>query len=76
MNRRTRINYSDEQKAERWDRWQRGESLKSIGRLFDRNSSSIYLGEQLVLAGFDVTEINEDGQVVCVIGFFGPMPEM
>jgi IS30 family transposase len=25
-----------------WDRWQRGESLKSIGRLFDRSSSSIY----------------------------------
>lgn len=42
MKRRTRINYSDAQKAEMWDRWQRGESLKSIGRLFDRNSSSIY----------------------------------
>ena len=42
MKRRTRINYSDTQKAEMWDRWQRGESLKSIGRLFDRSSSSIY----------------------------------
>ena len=42
MKRRTRIHYSDTQKAEMWDRWQRGESLESIGRLFDRNSSSIY----------------------------------
>jgi len=42
MKRRTRITYSDSQKAEMWDRWQRGESLKSIGRLFDRSSSSIY----------------------------------
>lgn len=39
---RTRINYTAEQKAEIWDRWQRGESLNSIGRLFDRPSSSIF----------------------------------
>ncbi len=39
---RTRINYSIEQKAEIWDRWQRGESLNSIGRAFDRPSSSIF----------------------------------
>jgi transposase, IS30 family len=25
-----------------WDRWQRGESLKAIGRVFDRPSSSIF----------------------------------
>jgi len=25
-----------------WDRWQRGESLKSIGRAFNRGSSSVY----------------------------------
>ncbi len=31
-------------------------------------------GEQLV-QGFDVTQTNEDGLVVCVIGFFGPIPE-
>jgi IS30 family transposase len=42
MNNRTRIYYSDAQKSEMWDRWQRGESLKSIGRHFDRGSSSIY----------------------------------
>jgi IS30 family transposase len=39
---RTRINYTAAQKADIWDRWQRGESLNSIGRLFDRLSSSIF----------------------------------
>ena len=39
---RTRIKYTAAQRAEIWDRWQRGESLKSIGRLFDRPSSCIY----------------------------------
>jgi len=39
---RTRINYTAEQKAEIWDRWQRGESLNAIGRAFDRPSSSIF----------------------------------
>jgi hypothetical protein len=26
----------------KWDRWQRGESLKAIGRAFGKPSSSIY----------------------------------
>ncbi len=39
---RRRIYFTEKQKAEIWDRWQRGESMSSIGRLFDRNSSSIY----------------------------------
>jgi len=30
------------QKIELWDRWQRGESLKAIGRAFGKPSSSIY----------------------------------
>jgi IS30 family transposase len=42
MTRRTRIYYSDKQKADIWDRWERGESMSSIGRLFERESSSIY----------------------------------
>ena len=33
---RTRIYYTDAQKAEMWDRWQRGESLHAIAQLFDR----------------------------------------
>ena len=39
---RTRINYTAAQRAEIWDRWQRGESLNAIGRAFDRPSSSIF----------------------------------
>ncbi len=34
--------YTDKQKSEMWDRWQRGESMSSIGRRFDRASSSIF----------------------------------
>ena len=39
---RTRIKYTAAQKADIWDRWRRGESLNSIGRLFDRPSSSVF----------------------------------
>lgn len=42
MSYRTRIKYSPAQKAEIWDRWQRGESQSSIGRIFNRESSSIF----------------------------------
>jgi len=42
MKRRHRIYFTSEQKSEIWDRWQRGESMSSIGRGFDRDSSSIY----------------------------------
>ena len=42
MSYRRRIYFTDKQKAEVWDRWQGGESMSSIGRRFDRNSSSIY----------------------------------
>jgi IS30 family transposase len=42
MKRRRRIYFTAEQKREIWDRWQRGESMSSIGRGFDRDSSSIY----------------------------------
>ena len=42
MGYRTRIFFTEKQKAEIWDRWQRGESMSSIGRVFDRGSLSIY----------------------------------
>ena len=47
MQYRTRIYYSETQKAVMWDRWQKGESLNSIARHFDRGHSSIsrILGE-------------------------------
>ncbi len=41
MKYRTRIYYTEEQKTLMWDRWQKGESLSSIARLFDRGHSSI-----------------------------------
>jgi hypothetical protein len=34
--------FTIQQKSEIWDRWQRGESMNSIGRLSERSSSSIY----------------------------------
>jgi hypothetical protein len=34
--------FSALEKEEVWDRWQRGESLKAIGRAFGKASSSIY----------------------------------
>src|SRR5471030_2310461 len=34
--------FSAAEKTELWDRWQRGESLKAIGRAFGKSSSSIY----------------------------------
>ena len=41
MKYRTRIYYTEEQKTLMWDRWQKGESLSSIARLFDRHHSSV-----------------------------------
>ena len=43
MSYRKRIKYTEEQKSEIWDRWKRGESLRAIGRVFDRPSSSIFV---------------------------------
>ena len=37
-----RRGFTAAEKAELWDRWQRGESLKAIGRVFGKPSSSIY----------------------------------
>ena len=37
-----RRGFTAAQKTELWDRWQRGESLKAIGRVFGKPSSSIY----------------------------------
>ena len=41
MKQRPRIYYSETQKALMWDRWQRGDSLNEIARLFDRGHSSV-----------------------------------
>ncbi|MFT6887181.1 MAG: hypothetical protein ACI87T_003186 [Planctomycetota bacterium] len=39
---RRRIFFTDKQKSEIWNLWLRGESMSSIGRGFERASSSIY----------------------------------
>ncbi|CAM3280660.1 Uncharacterised protein [Klebsiella grimontii] len=41
MKRRTRINYTPDQKAIIWDRYKQGDSLQDIARMFDRYHSSI-----------------------------------
>ena len=41
MKYRTRTFYTEAQKSLMWDRWQKGESLHTIARLFDRGHSSI-----------------------------------
>ena len=42
MKRRPRIHYSAALRSEIWDRWQAGEPMSSIGRRFDRESSSVF----------------------------------
>ncbi len=41
MKQRPRIYYTETDKALMWDRWQKGESLHSIARLFGRHHSAI-----------------------------------
>ena len=41
MKRRPRIVYTDSQKSLLWDRWQKGDSMTEIARLFDRKHPSI-----------------------------------
>ena len=41
MKYRTRIFYTEADKALMWDRWQKGDSLHAIARLFDRSHGSI-----------------------------------
>src|SRR3979411_1823659 len=42
MDHRFHRGFTAAEKAELWDRWKRGESLKAIGRAFGKQSSSIY----------------------------------
>ncbi len=41
MKRRKRNYYTDAQKAFMWDRWQKGDSMRDIGKLFDRRHTSV-----------------------------------
>lgn len=42
MKQRKRIYYSAAQRARSWDRWRREASMSSIGRWFERESSSVF----------------------------------
>ena len=42
MDQRFRRGFTAAEKTQLWDRWQRGEQLKAIGRAFGKPSSSIY----------------------------------
>ncbi len=39
-----------------------------------RYAWEIYRGDELILSGFDVVEVDEAGLVLRVEGFFGPLP--
>ena len=41
MKYRPRIHYTEADKALMWNRWQKGDSLATIARLFDREHSSV-----------------------------------
>ena len=41
MGRRARIYYTEADKALMWERWQQGDSMNAISRLFDRGHSSV-----------------------------------
>jgi len=41
MKQRPRIYYSDAQKELMWDRWQKGDSMRTIAGLFDRGHASV-----------------------------------
>ena len=43
---------------------------------FYRYHWAIHQNGNLIVPGFDVTEVDESGRVVCVIGFFGPVPDL
>jgi hypothetical protein len=49
MTRQTRLKYTDEMRSFIWDRYQLDDPVKSIGRFFDRSSSSIH--QQLARTG-------------------------
>lgn len=40
---------------------------------FCRYHWAIHMGDTLLMAGFDVTEVNDAGKIVKVIGFFGEL---
>ena len=54
--------------------YERTSGVDSHHRLH-RYSWRISRDGELVLSGFDVTEVDESGMVLRVLGFFGPLPD-
>ena len=46
MAKRRRRMFTGSESAEVWDRWQRGEGLKLIGRVFDWSSGAIFAASE------------------------------
>lgn len=42
MNPGTRINFTEQERADLWARWRQGESLSEIGRALERHAATIY----------------------------------
>ena len=51
----------------------RASGIDTHHRLY-RYAWEIYRGQDLFLPGFDVAEVDNDGRVIRVEGFFGPLP--
>lgn len=43
---------------------------------FHRYHWAIHQEGELIVPGFDVVQTDDSGLVICVIGFFGPVPEI
>ncbi len=50
--------YSEAQRAEMWERWSRGESLKAIGRIFGKEGGSVF--GQLAVEPQEVVHGNQE----------------
>ena len=55
-------------------RYERGSGVDSHHNLYRYTWQISQHGEPL-LSGFDVTEVDENGKVTRVLGFFGPLPD-
>ncbi len=41
-----------------------------------RYAWELHVGDKLVVAGYDVVEIDDEQKIVSVLSFFGPLPEL
>ena len=65
MKQRPRIYYSSEQRNLMWDRWQKGDSMHVIARLFDRGHSSVQRILSATGAYVHGNEVAQDWRLHC-----------